>query len=1001
MLAGGMVVAAPSMVPTAAAAGALYVSAENAQFDNLFGGPMVIEVIVKDPNRSATNENAAEPTVMVDNKQLRMAQGLDGNWYGYFADSTDVSTLVLDELDQLNWGTAGDISYGTTPTVLTTYDVLTYHTITQETITNAGVILGGGGIIDNPPKLSNWNSTNGLTCLGCGQIGITAVQWPYLQTFDFTIGDFDVVLEQAGTDEIVTLDHNNADLDDYSSLTLDRSSATQGADLHLFIVDQQLNIDPTDEDVVIFRVANDGGSNSTVAWTNGTLNYRLASTGFLSGGLNFSAAGSGHGFGDNGKLLINNDTLSSGTNILEKSNTDDDTIVQFNGTSGQNYFIFTEDADNSGTFSNVDDADQSSIQVTKGALRGTTATFDYNDSAQSFIVSNDFGTIDMDESSVGDEWNSGETLAVTIVDQDLNKNTLMDEDMTLRSHNTTIPALIIGSPITLTGESLFGAATMNVSAFNKIGTIFTEDTTTGSANSNVTITFPTTSVAQYRAASTVATFVFANYNVTEVLSETTGIMLGYTNGTTLLGLENTTSLGGLLQLDNTIVVDSGMPLGEAVALELNFTGTTSGTRALAGDTLYVDIFTYGDRVNNAIYRLLLEETGDNTATFIGEVEFIMLNQLNVDVSTTFSTLTTISDDITIIVHEDLTDEDSPRINYLDLGADGVSTQIADQVAAPSHSGVVTLDSANYKIADTVVVTLNDQDMNTDSDLIDVYITKSTDDKVGNGGTDHVLDITFNDAQWKAGAVGTTAGSPDNGLAASGFTLVETGVDSGLFTGSFQVPSTYWNDATGVTETLPVTTTGTDIEVNYNDHRDASGETIEVGAGASINANTGSVEFDRTVYPVPWGNTTTGTAGDERFALHASASDVSTGVENALAQGDVNVHIRITDADYDLSASGEDSITDGSETGSSDRVVLKIERGSNSKAVAQFGNSTTPILETSPSSGVFEYDQLITFTDGPDDDSCPAVFALGCVLQGDILTVTYNDVKCFRSSTICN
>ena len=100
------------------------------------------------------------------------------------------------------------------------------------------------------------------------------------------------------------------------------------------------------------------------------------------------------------------------------------------------------------------------------------------------------------------------------------------------------------------------------------------------------------------------------------------------------------------------------------------------------------------------------------------------------------------------------------------------------------------------------------------------------------------------------------------LEASGFTLVETGVDSGLFTGSFQVPSTYWNDDSDVTETEPVTTTGTDIEVNYNDHRDASGETIEVGAGASINANTGSVSFDRTVYPVPWGNQTSG----ERFSI---------------------------------------------------------------------------------------------------------------------------------------
>jgi len=88
-----MVIAAPSMVPTAAAAGALYVSAENAQFDNLFGGPMIVEVIVKDPNRSMTNESAGEPTVLVDNQRLRLAQGIDGNWYGYFGDDADVTTV--------------------------------------------------------------------------------------------------------------------------------------------------------------------------------------------------------------------------------------------------------------------------------------------------------------------------------------------------------------------------------------------------------------------------------------------------------------------------------------------------------------------------------------------------------------------------------------------------------------------------------------------------------------------------------------------------------------------------------------------------------------------------------------------------------------------------------------------------------------------------------------------------------------------------------------------
>ncbi|HII04797.1 MAG TPA: hypothetical protein HA347_02325, partial [Nitrosopumilus sp.] len=216
-------------------------------------------------------------------------------------------------------------------------------------------------------------------------------------------------------------------------------------------------------------------------------------------------------------------------------------------------------------------------------------------------------------------------------------------------------------------------------------------------------------------------------------------------------------------------------------------------------------------------------------------------------------------------------------------------------------------------------------------------------------------------------------------------MVETGIATGLFTGSFQIPSTYYDSSSDST----VTTTGTDIEVNYNDHRDASGETIEVGAGASINANTGSVSFDRTVYPVPWGNVTAaGASGEERFQLHASSSKIGGNDDtytNSLAQGDVVVHVRVTDADYDVSASGEDSIADTT-------VVLAIERGSSSVTVATFGNSTFPIKETSPTSGVFEYDQKVTFTSGPTT-SCPTAFGTtGCVLQGDILTVTYNDVK---------
>jgi len=569
----------------------------------------------------------------------------------------------------------------------------------------------------------------------------------------------------------------------------------------------------------------------------------------------YVAAGSGHGFGDNGKLLINNNTSGATVAVLEKSTTEtaDDTVNNFSN--GLTYLVFTEDADNTGTFSNVDDNDQANLEVKSTAKRGTTATFDYNDSAQSFIVANDFGTIDMDESSVGAEWNSGETLVVTLVDQDLNKNTLNDEDMVLtNSYNSTIPSLQIGSPITLSSSSLMGSGNasdvgMNIGTFNKIATL-TSPYAGVAANEFTQFTFNGTTVAEARTAISDADFVFLNFDFTEFTGAATGVSLVDASGTEVLPIETFSVTSGLVQMDNTIAVVGGNVV-EADTLHMNFSSANATPLVgETGDSFYVDIFTFGDRVNNAIYRLLLEETGDNTATFVGEVEFIMLNQLNVDDATTFSGLTVTSDDIIIIVHEDLTDEDSPRINYLDLGADGVLTQIGDQVEAPSHSGVVTFDSANYKTADTVVITLDDQDMNTDSDLIDVYITKS-DDKVGNAGTDHVLDVTFNDQAWTAAAAGKTDGSPDDGLFASGFTLVETGLATGIFTGSFQIPSTYYDAGSATT----VTTTGTDLEVNYNDHRDASGETIEVGAGASVNANTGSVSFDRTVYPVPWGNET--------------------------------------------------------------------------------------------------------------------------------------------------
>ena len=160
-------------------------------------------------------------------------------------------------------------------------------------------------------------------------------------------------------------------------------------------------------------------------------------------------------------------------------------------------------------------------------------------------------------------------------------------------------------------------------------------------------------------------------------------------------------------------------------------GSALGDALTAGTSypITMDFVTFGqsndgvnasDRHNNSIYRLEVDEVDTNGGIFVGELDFIMLNQLNVNQTSTYNNTKSDHEENRIIVHNDLTDEDEIRINYLDMGADGVETQVADQLAAPTHSGVVEFDNDSYKEADTVVITLTDADLNTNPDIIDIY-----------------------------------------------------------------------------------------------------------------------------------------------------------------------------------------------------------------------------------------------------------------------------------------
>ena len=217
----------------------------------------------------------------------------------------------------------------------------------------------------------------------------------------------------------------------------------------------------------------------------------------------------------------------------------------------------------------MDDDDDANLNVVNtGADRGTTATFDYNDSAQSFIVANDFGTIDMDESSIGDEWNSGEELTVTLRDQDLNKNTGSDEDLTM-ALSDLIPSIKIGSPMMietpLTGDSTVdGMANATKLAFSNVRVVdeFSGASTGDNAATALSINMGipvSTLISAMSNSTTGVVYTFINYDVSSLATTVTAIDIRTTENVDVAGDTITIdgdSSRGLFEIHGNLTSDS-------------------------------------------------------------------------------------------------------------------------------------------------------------------------------------------------------------------------------------------------------------------------------------------------------------------------------------------------------------------------------------------------------------------------------------------------------------
>ena len=1001
---------------------------------------------------------------------------------------------------------------------------------------------------------------------------------------------------------------------------MDRTKYPQSAQVHATVTDNLwLNIDPTDEDSWTFgtnttfgestnyQVFDENGLDAGAAVPNGVINVNVLAT---LGNLMCE---------DNCILLLDVNAQNAANDVVTIQDNDKSDITcqtttanscaltnpapgAGNLTANSQPVTITELSPQSGIFGTYDESNVSLLITRADALRGTSATFDYNETPTTILIGFAYANIDIQP--VDDEWNSGEEIPVVLVDADANKNSRVDEDLDIFDSSVQIiPTLRTGTPFTLTdfaespvtsvcttggqnatiagnfdtrGSHFSTMASANVTQNSATGVEQGEpDSTSGrlvfTANFNGacdslalnaavmddllgTISDTQTSAGDQRLLGTN----LVNYDVralgstgftsvdiyllNNTLAPVIDIATGNINASTsLTQLVSAGSLQDLVSINGTGFTAPGVGTANVTAIfeidgadNIGISIANAGTGTFVVNTttsqpIVVDFFSFGfkqdgiasgDRTANQVIRLELEESGDNTSTFEGSLEYVMINQLSILDEGTYLGISPIADDPSFIVIEDLTDEDSPRVTYDDLAADGTILPVADQQEAPTHSGVVSFDFSSYKIADTVTITVQDADLNTDSDLIDIFtvvqralnatgsiVTDSAAseraapldfvvaDSVGGlnaagtadlpllnfGPLGRVLDITFDDTLWTSPqdglATGANAGGcdsdgfqsvapqtgtsladltlGDSGLGKTGFTLVETDIASGTFVGDFAVPPA-WCEPDGV---LTRTTTGLDIEVNYVDFRDASGEIIEVGDSAGIRANTGSVSLDRTVYPVPFGEpanfpgiatTTTTPDGRSVFPIHQTGMGGTGIVGNTnaldngefLPRGDLNLHIRVNDPDFDISPEGEDFIARDSAGSQFGPVKISVQRGAGTVLIGYAGgdavqtgvivvggihdvtNATTardfgPITEIAPDAGIFEVDVVLRYTDGPESTTCPVTpeggytdlavrgqATLGetldrfsatptagtdfCILQGDIINIRYTD-----------
>jgi len=277
-----------------------------------------------------------------------------------------------------------------------------------------------------------------------------------------------------------------------------------------------------------------------------------------------------------------------------------------------------------------------------------------------------------------------------------------------------------------------------------------------------------------------------------------------------------------------------------------------------------------------------------------------------------------------------------EITITEIQTDGDEEEAG--VTFRGNDGVVTVDKDSLKNGDVMTITVQDEDLNLDDDTAEEFTS-------GHDTTDpYLLSIETEDDD--------VCG--DLGKCPTSETFRETGKDTGIFTGSFEI--------------------GDDIPVTGED-----GQDIKQASNLHITYND---EVDSS-----------GSSGDEiEIDVPVVTSTGAISVQPELVGPGTSITVTVTDTDLNKDASGTDTFTPDEPNTDNFFVNFRSDRD-------EVNEASPKLEETGPNTGVFQFtiDLTTDANDCADDDLSASKYeahggsnpTIGAC-PGDIISVRYED-----------